>query len=85
MKHILQRHHPEFWDGSIKKTQTYFSAKATIEELQNVITSVLKQNRETLATRGAVRAFQVEGTVNGVKYTLGIERGQVKQLFIPQK
>lgn len=85
MKHILERHHPEFWSGTVKDKQSYFAAKTTIEELQNVITSVLKQNRETLAGRGAVRAFQVEGNVNGVKYILGIDRGQVKQLFVPQK
>jgi len=85
MKHILQRHHPEFWNGSVKDKQSYFAAKTTIEELQNIITSVLKQNRQTLAGKATNIKYQIEGEVNGVKYILGINKGQVKQLYIPQK
>ncbi|WP_273575234.1 hypothetical protein [Xenorhabdus anantnagensis] len=27
LKHILERHHPCFWDGSIKDTQSFFLVK----------------------------------------------------------
>ncbi len=85
MKHILQRHHPEFWNGSVKDKQSYFAAKTTIEELQNVITNVLKQNRDILAVKGSSGRFQILGEVNGIQYKLGIKDGQVRQLYIPQK
>ena len=61
MKHILERHHPEFWNGTVKDKQSYFDAKTSIEEMQNVITSVLKQNRQILTQRRTNEVFKVTG------------------------
>ena len=83
MKHILERHHPKFWNGTVKDKQSYFDAKTSIEEMQNVITSVLKQNRQILTQRRTNEVFKVTGEYNGTKYTLGINNGRVRQLYIP--
>ncbi|EMA3642297.1 hypothetical protein [Providencia stuartii] len=61
LKHILERHHPEFWDGSIKDTQSFFNKDMSVNEITNAIESVMKQNRETLVTKGSIRMYQVEG------------------------
>lgn len=84
MKHILQRHHPEFWNGSVKDKQSYFDAKISINELQNAITAVLKQNRELLITKGSNIKLQIKGDYNGNQYVLGLKRGQIHQLYIPK-
>lgn len=84
MKHILQRHHPEFWNGSIKKMQSYFEAKIKIGELQEAVSEILKQNRELLIKRGSTGQYQIKGTYNGKEYTLGISNGRIGQLYSPQ-
>ncbi|HAT5562207.1 TPA: hypothetical protein JAD51_003611 [Proteus mirabilis] len=81
MKHILERHHPEFWDGSIKNTQSFFNKDMSVNEITNAIESVMKQNRETLVTKGSIRMYQVEGQYNGVTYTLGLNNGRVGQFY----
>jgi hypothetical protein len=81
MKHILQRHHPEFWDGSVKHEQSFFKGKESIDEIANAIGEVLKQNRDKLMEKGANRTYQIEGTYKGVNYVLGINRGRVGQFY----
>lgn len=45
MKHILERHHPNYWDGSVKAAQSFFDRKMSINDIVNAIDSVMKQNR----------------------------------------
>lgn len=72
MKHILQRHDPKFWDGSVKTRQSFLAAKQSMEETQSAISAVLKQNRETLIRMGMNRRYQINGTYNGQEYILGM-------------
>lgn len=41
MKHILERHHPNYWDGSVKAQQTFFDASMSIEDITSAIKSVI--------------------------------------------
>ena len=81
MAHILERHSPEFWDGSVKATQTFFDKGTSIGSIQDTISSVLGQNREVLANSPMNSAYQVTGTVNGKDYVLGINRGHIAQFY----
>lgn len=81
MKHILERHHPEFWDGSVKASQSFLSPRMSIDEISDAITSILNQNRNILATRGTRGMYQITGKYNGVDYVLGLNNGRVGQFY----
>src|SRR5690606_2791577 len=75
MRHILERHHPAFWNGTVKAEQTFFSASMRVDAIANAISSVMQQNRTTLIRKGTTGRYQVMGVVDGVKYVLGINNG----------
>ncbi|MCY8565308.1 T7SS effector LXG polymorphic toxin [Bacillus sonorensis] len=84
MKHILERHHPEYWDGSVKTTQSFFKKDLSIEDIANAIESILKQNRGVLTEkdfRGTTGKQQITGTYNGVKYVVGFKKGRIGQFY----
>ncbi|MGW2574467.1 DUF6531 domain-containing protein [Streptomyces nondiastaticus] len=81
MKHFLERHHPDYRRGKDKATQTNFDSRTTVDELRDVVREVLKQNRDEVIRRGVRGMYQMEGEVNGVKYTLGMNKGRVGQLY----
>ncbi|MGE7717490.1 DNRLRE domain-containing protein [Priestia megaterium] len=84
MKHMLTRHHPKYWDGSVKKSQTFYNPTLSVNDVKNIALSIAKQNRSTLSKKGTNSTFQVQGTVNGVKYVMGITKGHIKQLYPKQ-
>jgi hypothetical protein len=84
MKHILERHHPDFWDGSVKEGQSFLDPKMNIDDITNAIESVLRQNYDQgiLPKSGSSNLVrQFEGTYNGVKYKLGLNKGRIGQLY----
>ena len=48
MKHILERHHPSYWNGTTKTKQTFINNHLTPDDIADIVHSVLKQNREEL-------------------------------------
>jgi len=81
MKHILERHHPDYWDGSIKAKQTFLDKDMTIDEVADAIESIMKQNRDTLLKNGTTFSYQIKGTYNGVEYVVGFNKGRVGQFY----
>ncbi|MCW8129161.1 MAG: hypothetical protein KIS92_02145 [Planctomycetota bacterium] len=81
MKHILERHHPKYWDGTLKLVQSWMDKNTSVEEVVDIIESVLKQNRETILKKGTRGIYAVEGEVNGVKYIIGLNNGRVGQFY----
>lgn len=79
MTHILSRHHPTYWDGSTKAQQTFFDKNMSISDIENAIKSVLGQNASAL--RNGKKDGQIEGTVNGKGYILGLRNGVVGQFY----
>lgn len=66
MTHILKRHHPEYWDGSIKSTQSFLCPNLSIKQIETEIRNVLQANREKLAESGAnAKMFQLPKTMVG--------------------
>jgi len=84
MKHILERHHPKYWNGTTKTTQSFLSKDMSINDINNIIFDIMQQNRDILIKKGSVGMYQIHGISNGVKYTLGIDNGRIGQLF-PKK
>jgi hypothetical protein len=81
MKHILERHHPEYWNGTVKKSQTFLDKNLSVDDVANITQSVMKQNRGTLINRGTTGSYQISGTVNGVEYVVGLNKGRIGQLY----
>jgi hypothetical protein len=83
MEHIITRHHPKYWDGTVKETQSFFGRKMSIEDIADAIGGVLRQNREILIRRGTTGMYQIRGTVNGTEYVLGVNNGRIAQFYAP--
>ena len=81
MNHILERHHPNFWDGSVNKTQSFLNKNMSIDDVSDAIHDVMKQNRNTLINKGTTGMYQITGTVNGVDYVVGFKNGKAGQFY----
>jgi hypothetical protein len=81
LQHILERHHPRYWNGTERRAQTFFASKMSIDELIRVLEEVLQQNRSLLRSRGTLGMYQINGTVNGVEYVLGLNHGRIGQFY----
>lgn len=81
MKHILERHHPSYWNGTTKTKQTFINNHLTPDDIADIVHSVLKQNREELLLKGTNKMYQVTGTVNGVGYVVGLNKGRIGQFY----
>ena len=65
MKHILERHHPSLWDGSVKSRQSFLNKEMTVSDVADAIESIMKQNREELVQKGTKFSYQIRGTYKG--------------------
>ncbi|WP_205877919.1 RHS repeat-associated core domain-containing protein [Mycobacterium camsae] len=81
LEHILTRHHLEYWDGSVKRTQTFFAGNPTTDELASIVAKVLRENRAVIIEHGSMESYQVSGWVHGIQYAVGIGKGHIRQLF----
>lgn len=80
MKHILQRHHPKYWNGSKTDKQTFFNPNMSVNDVKNLAHGALKQGRNKLAKNG-MKSTRWEGTYNGIKYKITVDKGRVVQLY----
>lgn len=81
MKHILERHHPQYWDSSVKTRQSFLDPRMKASDIQEAIREILKQNREQLIKMGTNAEFQITGIYNEQSYVLGIVDGRIGQLY----
>lgn len=81
MEHILTRHHPDYWDGSVKDTQSFFDRGMSVDDVQGAIRGVMQQNRDALIQNGTAGRYQVRGNVGGTDYVLGVNNGRVAQFY----
>ncbi|MDE9430163.1 EndoU domain-containing protein [Xenorhabdus bovienii] len=81
MKHILERHHPNYWDGSIKAKQSFLSPKMSTNDITDAIGNVMKQNRDTVISKGSVGKFQISGQYKGQDYVVGFKNGRIGQFY----
>jgi len=84
MKHILERHHPKYWDGSVKDKQTFFDESDSIDFISDAIMDGLSQNRGDLATKSFFSRFsskQFKFQFGQREFVLGIKAGRVGQFY----
>ena len=80
MKHILQRHHPQYWNGTTKSTQSFFNPKMSVSDVRATIHGALRQHAASLRKLGS-KTGTYTGTYNGVKYKLVVSKGRVVQFY----
>lgn len=78
---ILKRHYPDYWDGSIKATQSFFEKSVSLDEITSAIYAVFMQNTDNIAKKGTSSVFSVVGNYKGKSYQLGFNRGKIGQFF----
>lgn len=83
MRHILTRHHPDFWDGSTKEVQSFLDRRMSVQDVENAIAEVLRQNRGRFASGDLGPAGRIEGVVDGVRYRVGFSGGRIGQFYSP--
>ena len=82
MTHILKRHHPLYWDGTIKAPQSFFAKNQSVDAIMNVMAQVVEKNRTAINNAGSSAVFkQYSATYGGTQYRIGIERGKVTQFY----
>ncbi|MCK4823662.1 hypothetical protein KA005_48365, partial [bacterium] len=81
MQHILERHHPHYWNGSVERTQSFLSEHLSVDDVADAINAVMSQNRQQLIRIGTTVQGQIRGLWGGVTYVLGLNRGRVGQFY----
>ncbi|GAA1980020.1 hypothetical protein GCM10009718_16090 [Isoptericola halotolerans] len=81
MKHILTRHHPKYWTGGSKATQTFFNPNMSVTQVRSLVHGAMKQWPATLKSRGTNQRISLSGTYDGVKYKMVIDKGRVVQFY----
>ena len=84
MRHILERHHPAFWAGETKPTQTFLSPKTSVKDIEYTIQEVISQNRDALSNITSLPKKQIEGVIDGITYVVGFTKGNIYQFYIKQ-
>ena len=84
MRHILERHHPTFWAGETKLTQTFFSPKTSVKDIEYTIQEVISQNRDALSNITSLPKKQIKGVIDGITYVVGFTKGNIYQFYIEQ-
>ncbi|WP_417894774.1 hypothetical protein [Bacillus pseudomycoides] len=81
MKHVLERHHPDYWDGSVKKEQSFLNKDLSISDIQNIAGEIISKNRDIIISKGTKGMYQIEGKVDGITYIVGFKNGRIGQLY----
>lgn len=83
MQHILQRHHPSYWNGTVTKKQSFFDPSLRVNDIKNIVHSVVRGNSSEISRNVSNRTKSVVfGRVNGVRYRVSIDSsGHVTQVI----
>lgn len=49
MQHILQRHHPSYWDGTVTKNQSFFDPSLRGNDIKNIVHRVVRGNSSVIS------------------------------------
>jgi hypothetical protein len=82
MTHIMERHHPDYWNGSRTETQTFLDRSLSADDVADIAMEGMRQNRDALASmRVTTNRVQLPFTYQGQQYMLGLRGGRIGQLY----
>ncbi|WP_339262425.1 SAR2788 family putative toxin [Lysinibacillus sp. FSL K6-3209] len=81
MRHILERHHPNYWTGKEKKT--FFDPDLSVNDIRNIVTTVINNNKSAISKRlNDIQGINVRAKVNGIEYEVRLNKyGHVNSAF----
>ena len=56
LKHIWERHHPDYWDGSIRYNQSFLHHKPSVQQVEDIIGKMIEKNHDVILKRGFITA-----------------------------
>ncbi len=81
-QHIFERHHPNFWEGSISAQQSFLPKNWGVKEVEEAILEVMNQNRALLIGKKSNKGmFQIEETLANINITMGFKDGRIGQFY----
>jgi hypothetical protein len=85
MRHILERHHPDYWTGKEKKT--FFDPDLSVNDIKNIVTTVINNNKSAISRQlNKQEGIKVRAKVNRVEYEVYINKhGHVNSAYPPAK
>ncbi|MFJ5763993.1 SAR2788 family putative toxin [Lysinibacillus sp. NPDC093210] len=73
MRHILERHHPNYWTGNEKKT--FFDPDLSVNDIKDIVTTVINNNKLGISrSLNSNHSIKVYGKVNGINYRVYVEK-----------
>ncbi len=81
IRHILARHHPKYWNGTVAVNQTFFASTTTADDIVGIVREVLNQNWQGIA--GSSMTVRIaEGQVDGQLFRVGWKAsGSIGQVY----
>jgi len=81
MAHFLSRHHPAYWDGSTKLTQTFLDPSLSVDDVGMLVKQTVQTGYNTRAPSGFAGTFSYTTEINGVTYRATTVFGKVVQFY----
>ncbi|MGL4523666.1 MAG: hypothetical protein ACRCWQ_14050 [Bacilli bacterium] len=86
MKHILDRHHPDYFHdlGDLAEPQSFFMDTISTTIINNIANQAVRQNANKLFTNTGPQIFkQVDHVYNGITYRVGVDtvKNRVTQVY----
>lgn len=86
-EHILQRHHPKYWNGTFEGKQSFFDPKTSLKTIQNYIKQTISSNSKTINSKvnglkGKKGKVEVIQKINGTKYKLVLNVDEKKSITV---
>lgn len=67
MRHILERHHPNYWTG--KENKSFFDPDLSVNDIKNIVIKVINKNKLTISKQlNKQQKISVRAKVNGIEY-----------------
>lgn len=81
MRHILERHHPNYWTG--KENKSFFDPDLSVNDIKNIVTTVINNNKSAISRRLIDgKDVNVFAKVNGIEYKVAINKyGHVSSAY----
>ncbi|MCD9612159.1 RHS repeat domain-containing protein [Tenacibaculum maritimum] len=81
LKHILERHHPKYWSGSIKKSQSFFKKG---DDVINLLTKITDKYQDVISLQMKLskgKSGQLLLKHGGRTFQIGWKNGKIGQFF----
>jgi RHS repeat-associated protein len=82
MKHILERHHPEFFDvRKAKGKNSSLPSSWSLQDVESAVLAGINQHRGAMIKAGSGATKQFEVHYLGRRFMMGVNRGRIGQFY----